>query len=150
MPVTVKQWRASPPSRPTDSSTLTLTRQSSHILRPAHIYNRYVQIANGHTAFSDLLTTTQCTMTEHIEYTPMTQHVSSWHELVINFSTQQSPTLRLCSAFWGWASNARNMLSLWNSIKWKSEVFIKLVLLITKLSYELLNDVIPLLKIKEN
>jgi hypothetical protein len=46
---------------------------SSHILRPAHIYNR----------------------------------------------TQQSPTLRLCSASWGWASNTRNMSKLWTSIKWK-------------------------------
>jgi hypothetical protein len=33
--------------------------------------------------------------------------------------TQQSPTLRLCSASLGWASNARNMSRLWTSIKWK-------------------------------
>jgi hypothetical protein len=82
-------------------------------------YNRYVQIANEHTAFSDLLTTTQCTVIEHSDYTPTTQHVSPWHELVINFSTQQSPTLRLCSASWGWANNVRNMSRLWTSIKWK-------------------------------
>jgi hypothetical protein len=63
---------------------------SSHILRPAHIYNR----------------------------------------------TQQSPILRLCSAYWGWASNARNMSRLWTSIKWKSEVCIKLVVLITKLCHD--------------
>jgi hypothetical protein len=31
----------------------------------------------------------------------------------------KSPTLRLCSAAWGWASNARNMSRLWTSIKWK-------------------------------
>jgi hypothetical protein len=45
---------------------------SSHILRPAHIYNH----------------------------------------------TQQSPTLRLCSATWGWASNPRNMSRLWTAVKW--------------------------------
>jgi hypothetical protein len=75
------------PSRPTDSSTLTLTRQSSHILRPGNIYNL----------------------------------------------TQQSPTLRLCSASWRWASNTRNMSRLWTSIKWESEVCIKLTVLITRL-----------------
>jgi hypothetical protein len=48
-------------------------QQSSHILRPAHIYNH----------------------------------------------TQQPPTLRLCSASWGWASNARKMSRLRTSIKRK-------------------------------
>jgi hypothetical protein len=57
----------------------------------------------------------------HSDYTPMTQYGSSWHELVINFSTQQSPTLRLCSASWGWASNAQNMSRLWTSKKSKEK-----------------------------
>jgi hypothetical protein len=47
--------------------------------------------------------------------------------------TQQSPTLLLCSASWGWASNAWNMSRPWTSINCKGEMFIKLVLLITKL-----------------
>jgi hypothetical protein len=69
--------------------------------------------------YNDLLTTTQCTVIEHSDYTPMSQQVSPWYELVINFSTQLSPTLRLSSASWGWASNVQNMSRLWTSIKWK-------------------------------
>jgi hypothetical protein len=128
------------PSRPTDNSTLTLARQSSYILRPAHIYNRYVQIANEHTAISDLLTT-QCTTTDHIEYTPNdTTCISmTWTCYQFQHSHQhsyQSPILHFCSASWGWASNARNMSWLWTSIKWKSEVRIKLVVLIMKLRHD--------------